>query len=132
MCMGTVRSFEELEIWKLAREQAREIYHLTQLGNLAKDFDLKNQMNASARSTMDCIAEGFERNSNKEFSQFLIMSKGSNGELRSQLYCAHDRKFISKEILTERINFSEVLGRKENALITYLKNSNYKDKPRKP
>jgi four helix bundle protein len=68
--MATITKFEDLEIWRLAREQVKEIYKLTQNGGFAKDFDLKNQINASAGSTMDNIAEGFERFSNKEFSQF--------------------------------------------------------------
>src|ERR1043165_7006866 len=89
--MATITRFEELEIWKLAREQSKEIYLLTRVTNFSKDFELKNQINASAGSAMDNIAEGFDRFTNKEFSQFLVISKGSNSEVRSQLYRAFDR-----------------------------------------
>ena len=83
--MATITKFEDLEIWKLAREQANQIYKLTQDGGFSKDFELKNQINKSSGSVMDNIAEGFERFTNKEFAKFLIISKGSNGEVRSQL-----------------------------------------------
>lgn len=127
--MATVRRFEDLEIWQLARTQAREIYKLTQTGSFSKDFDIKNQINSAAGSTMDNIAEGFERFSNKEFRQFLIISKGSNGEVRSQLYRALDRNHISEEILTTRLEFSIMLGNKIKAFIDYLHSSKYKSKP---
>ena len=129
--MATVTKFEDLEIWKLAREQAREIYKLAKEGSFAKDFDLKNQINAAAGSAMDNIAEGFERFSNKEFSQFLIISKGSNGEVRSQLYRASDRGHISEEVLKMRLDFSVMLGNKIKSFLDYLQSSKYKSKPRK-
>jgi four helix bundle protein len=129
--MATITRFEDLEIWKLAREQANEIYQLTQKGNFSKEFDIKNQISASAGSTMDNIAEGFERFSNKEFAQFLIISKESNGELRSQLYRAFDRKLISEEGLKKRLEFSVMLGNKIKSFLDYLPSSKYKSKPRR-
>ena len=129
--MATITKFEDLEIWKLAREQAKEIYKLTKEGSFAKDFDLKNQINAAAGSAMDNIAEGFERFSNKEFSQFLIISKGSNGEVRSQSYRASDRGHISEEVLKMRLDFSVMLGNKVKSFLDYLQSSKYKSKPRK-
>ena len=130
--MATVRRFEDLEIWQLAREHAKEIYRLTQSETFVKDFDLKNQINASAGSAMDNIAEGFERFTNKDFSNFLVISKGSNGEVRSQPYRAFDRGHISEEILKSRMDFSIMLGNKMNSFITYLKSSHYKNKPLRP
>jgi four helix bundle protein len=129
--MATVTKFEDLEIWKLAREQAREIYKLAKEGSFAKDFDLKNQINAAAGSAMDNIAEGFERFTNKEFSQFLVISKGSNGEVRSQLYRAFDRGYITEEVLKLRLDFSVMLGNKIKSFLDYLQSSKYKSKPRK-
>ncbi len=129
--MATITKFEDLEIWKLAREQAKEVYQLTKENDFAKDFDLKNQINASAGSSMDNIAEGFERFTNKEFAQFLVISKGSNGEVRSQLYRAFDRNHISEEILKKRLEFSVMLGNKIKSFLDYLQSSKYKSKPRK-
>jgi len=129
--MATITRFEDLDIWKLAREQANEIYRLTQSGSFARDFELKDQINASAGSAMDNIAEGFERFTNKEFAQFLVISKGSNGEVRSQLYRASDRNHISEETLKKRLEFSVMLGNKTKSFLDYLQSSKYKSKPRK-
>src|ERR1700752_2972886 len=116
--MATIRRFEDLEIWQLAREQAIEIYKLTREGSF--HFGLKNQINNSAGSVMDNIAEGFERFSNKEFSYFLVISKGSNGEVRSQLYKAFDKGHIASDVLSLRLGFSEQLSKKIKSFIDYL------------
>lgn len=103
--MATVKSFEELEIWQLSREICQDVWDVFERTTLGKDFELKNQMNRSSGSIMDNIAEGFERNGRKEFIQFLSYSKGSCGELRSQLYRALDRKHITQnefEFLREK------------------------------
>jgi len=119
--MGTVTSFEELEIWQLARVLCQDIWELFETTSLGKDFELKNQMNASSGSIMDNISEGFERNGKKEFIQFLKYSKGSCGELRSQLYRALDRNHISQqqfELLKEK---TLIENKKIGAFISYLK-----------
>ena len=130
--MATIRRFEDLEVWKMARVQAIEINKLTQVGSFLKDFELRAQINRSAGSVMDNIAEGFERFTNKEFMHHLIIAKGSNGELRSQLYRAFDRAHLSNEILTIRMDYSTILGNKIKAFTDYLYASKFKNKPRKP
>src|SRR6185436_530567 len=117
--MSTIKRFEDLEVWQLAREQAREIYKLAQVGTFAKDFELKNQINASAGSTMDNIAEGFERFTNKDFSHFLVIAKGSNAEVRSQLYRAFDRNHLPEATLNSRLEFSVMLGNKIKSFMDY-------------
>ena len=128
--MPTIKKFEDLEIWKMAREQADEIFKITQTDFFLKDFSLKNQINAAAGSVMDNVAEGFERFTNKEFSNFLIIAKGSNGEVRSQLYRAFDRNYISPEQLQTRLDFSMHIGNKIKSFVDYLQSSNYKTKPK--
>jgi four helix bundle protein len=95
--MATINTFKELDIWQLSREICQGVWNAFENTSLGKDFELKNQMNRSSGSIMDNIAEGFERNGRREFINFLSYSKGSCGELRSQLYRAFDRKHITEE-----------------------------------
>ena len=124
--MATITQFEDLEIWQLSRVQTNDFDKLVETTSLAKDFELRNQMNASSGSVMDCIAEGFDRSGNNEFKNFLIIAKGSNGEFRSQLYRCLDRKHIIKERFDELYTKNVTLGNKIMAFITYLQNSAYK------
>ena len=124
--MARIDSFEDLEVWKSARELAKEIYRLTQKEHFSKDYSLKDQINKSAGSIMDNIAEGFERGGNKEFSQFLFIAKGSCGEVRSQLYRAFDRKHID-EIEFESAKTKAVdVSKQLSGFISYLKKSEIK------
>lgn len=71
--MATITRFEDLNIWKKAREYCKHIFELTQNKGFINDFSLKNQINSSSGSIMDNIAEGFEREGNREFIQFLTL-----------------------------------------------------------
>lgn len=95
--MATIKRFEDLEVWQLARELNIKITPLLERLSEVKNYDLKSQLDRSAGSVMDNISEGFERDGNREFIQFLAISKGSLGEVRSQLYRTLDRNFIEKE-----------------------------------
>jgi four helix bundle protein len=88
--MATIRRFEDLNVWQKARDLSKVIYLKSIKGSFSKDFALKDQINAASGSVMDNIAEGFERDGRLEFIQFLSYSKGSAGEVRSQLYRAYD------------------------------------------
>jgi four helix bundle protein len=96
MEMATIKYFEDLENWQIAREISKEIYKLTIKDSFKKDFSLIDQIRRSSGSIMDNIAEGFERDGSGEFKQFLSISKGSSGECRSQLYRAYDQNYISE------------------------------------
>ena len=95
--MGTVTKFEDLEIWQLSRTFCRAVYDIIENTNLKTNYRLANQIDGSSGSIMDNIAEGFERNGNKEFVKFLSIAKASSGESRSQLYRILDRSFITGE-----------------------------------
>ncbi len=121
--MATVHRFEDLEIWKLARQLSVDIFELTQTLPLSKDFSLKDQMNRSSGSIMDNIAEGFGRSSRLEFIQFLSISSGSATELLSQLYRCLDKKYISEEKFNDLYEKTNALYKKINGFIKYLNSS---------
>jgi len=129
--MVTISKFEELDIWQLARTQTNDFLLLVESTSLTKDYELRNQMNASSGSVMDCIAEGFERSGNNEFKNFLVVAKGSNGDYRSQLYRCLDRKYISQEKFDELHGKNIIIGNKLMSFISYLQNTNYKGQSRK-
>lgn len=124
--MGTISRFEELEIWQLARAQANELWQVYSINTFSKDFELRNQLSRSSGSVMDNIAEGFERSGNKEFINFLLIAKASNGEVRSQLYRAADRQHINPGQLEELLSKTESLSKRITSFIKYLKSSEQK------
>ncbi|WP_412475949.1 four helix bundle protein [Flavobacterium sp. TBRC 19031] len=124
--MSTVQRFEDLEIWQEARRLSKEIIVISNTTELNKDFKLKAQLKNSSGYVMDNIAEGFERNGNGEFRQFLSIAKGSAGEARSQLYRVFDNNYISEEKLTLLIREYEKLSIKIHNFITYLNKKDFK------
>lgn len=118
--MATIRRFEDLECWQEARIFVSRIYDLTAKADFNKDFELKNQIKRSAISIMANIAEGFHRNSTKDFMKFLDYSRSSLAESLSHCYVALDQKYISKEEMDSISAQIEVMGKKINRLVKYL------------
>jgi four helix bundle protein len=88
--------FEDIIAWQKARELTRSTYEATHAVAFARDFGLCSQIQRAAVSVMANIAEGFERRSLGEFSQFLVIAKASCAELRSHLYVAHFDDLMSQ------------------------------------
>lgn len=124
--MATIKNFEDLEIWQLSRTLCQHVYEIMTETNLKSDYKLKEQINGSSGSIMDNIAEGFERDGNKEFHNFLSIAKGSCGETRSQLYRIYDRKYIDEERFSELKNKSLVISQKTKAFMKYLEKDDYR------
>ena len=124
--MATVKRFEDLEIWQIARDICKDIHLLTNKTEFSRDFGLRRQIRSSSGSAMDNIAEGFERDGKKEFIQFLSIAKGSSGETRSQIYRALDQEYISKEEFEQEYSKMILLSVKINNTIAYLKKSEFK------
>jgi len=121
-----IERFEDLKIWQEARELSKRIFEITSISPFSSDFKFRDQIRASSGSVMDNIAEGFERDGNKEFVQFLSMAKGSCGEIRSQSYRAFDYQYINQEILDELISRTIQLSKKISSLMAYLKKSEFR------
>jgi four helix bundle protein len=94
--MSKFNSFEEINSWQKARIFNKRIYLITENSNFKKDFDFARQIRRASLSISSNIAEGFERNTDKEFVYFLYVAKASAGEVRSQLYLAFDYRIYHK------------------------------------
>ena len=110
-------SFEELEVWKISRELVLSIY-----GNFfnCRDFSFKDQITRASISILNNIAEGHERDSNKEFARFLKISKGSCGEVRSMLIIAKDLNYIDVDTSEILIQKCYSISRQLAGFIKYL------------
>ncbi|QLE01089.1 four helix bundle protein [Galbibacter sp. BG1] len=124
--MSTIKRFEDLEIWQEARALAKEILKIIFLTNLKNDYKLRDQIKGSSGSAMDNIAEGFDRDGNMEFRQFLSIAKGSAGETRSQLYRVFDSGYITEIELNDLVTRYINLSKRISAFINYLNKKEYK------
>jgi four helix bundle protein len=121
--MATIQKFEDIEAWKLARKATKRIYEISSNERFSRDFALVNQIRRAAISIQSNIAEGFERDGNKEFLQFLAIAKGSCGEVRSQLYVALDQGFIDQITFDEIARTLMETSRMISGLMKYLRQS---------
>lgn len=119
--MSDFKSFENIEVWKKAREFNSLIYQVTNNNNFDRDFDLKRQIRRASVSISSNIAEGFERNTNKEFIHFLYIAKASAGEVRSQLYLSFDLNYIQQDSFSELKEKVTEISKMISGLIKYLK-----------
>ncbi|MDX1783198.1 MAG: four helix bundle protein [Aequorivita vladivostokensis] len=124
--MATIERFEDLDIWKEARLLSKEINQLSKNTELKTDYKLRDQIKNASGSVMDNIAEGFERDGNLEFRQFLSIAKGSAGESRSQLYRIYDSEYISEEELSSLVNRYLNLSKRIANFIIYLNKNEFK------
>jgi len=118
-----IESFEDIEAWKEARLLVRQIYACF---SDCRDYGFKDQIQRAAISIMANVAEGFDRGSNKEFIQFLIIARGSIAEVKSLSYAALDIGYITDEQGTTIQNKCLKLSNLINGFIRYLKSSERK------
>jgi len=124
--MATIKRFEDLDVWKVSRDLCDRLGVIIDSDALKRNFRLIGQIEGSSGSVMDNIAEGFERGTKAEFILFLGYSKGSCGELRSQLYRALDRKYINKEQFQELYLLAVRISVMLQKFINYLLQSQVK------
>ncbi len=119
--MATIQRFEELDVWQNARTLTNRIYDYTQEGPFAKDFGLRDQIQRAAVSVMSNIAEGFESRTQSVFVDYLGHARGSAGEVRAQLYVAHDQDYLSDSEFDDAYDLADKVSRQLFKLIQYLK-----------
>ena len=121
--MATLERFEDIEIWQLARELNKQAYPFLKALAESRNYELHKQLERSLGSIMDNVAEGFNRDGNKEFIQFLSIAKASASEVRSQLFRSLDRNLISQTDF-EKFNADCLLiSDKISRFMNYLRHS---------
>ncbi len=116
----TIRRFEDIEGWQLARELTRQVYAVARHGAFAKDFGLRDQITRASGSAMHNIAEGFDGGSNAEFVKFLRYAQRSCSEVQSQLYVALDQTYISQDQFDSLYEQAAQTHAKVGGFIRYL------------
>ena len=124
--LSSIERFEDLDVWKKARELTKAIYERTRNAEFARDYCLKDQIRRAAISIISNISEGFERQSDKEFQYFLSVAKGSSGEVRAPLYVALDAHLINEDQFNELFLLTEEVSRMIYGLMTYLRKTRLK------
>ncbi|MCJ7656332.1 MAG: four helix bundle protein [Candidatus Atribacteria bacterium] len=119
--MPTIKSFEELPVWKDARKFVNKIYNLTKKFPKEENYGLTSQITRATVSVGSNIAEGFDRYSKKDFIKFLIIARGSISEIQNDLYIALDLRYINQNDFQETYALAKELGKQINGFIKYLK-----------
>ena len=118
--MATIKRFEDLDCWQEARRFVRLIYELTKNDQFKRDFELVGQAKGSSISSMANIAEGFHRNSTKDFMKFLDYSRASIAETVSHCYVALDQQYINEAEIAKVRQQADIVWKKVNSFIRYL------------
>jgi four helix bundle protein len=118
--MTTIKRFEDIDAWKISRELTVLVYRITNEGQFARDYGLRDQIRRAAVSVMSNIAEGYESRTKALFIDYLGRAKGSAGEVRSQAYVALDAGYISNEQFDNLMDLSTRCSGKIVRFMDYL------------
>jgi four helix bundle protein len=119
--MVTIRRFEDIEAWLKCRELVREMYRISRVEPFSKDYALRDQICRAAVSSMSNIAEGFSRNSDRDFAHFLDIAKGSVLEVQSLLYVALDLEYLEKAEFENLYSLADTAASLIGGLVLYLR-----------
>lgn len=119
--MAVYQKFEDLPVWKLAKDLAVKIYQITKDEKFRRDYGLVDQIRRASISVSSNVAEGFERGSKKEFIKFLYIAKGSLGEMRSQLHVSYELGYVKKDNLNMFLSQCYDLSNQLGAFIVSIK-----------
>lgn len=118
-----IERFEDIRAWQQARELSNLVYDLTERGNFAKDFRLRDQIQGATGSIMHNSAEGFDDGSDAEFIHFLKYARRSASEVQSEIYLALDRKYVGAKDFQCVYDMATTTKKSVNAFIAYLRKS---------
>ena len=121
--MATIKKFEDIQAWQKGRELKQAVYRCTKRGEFAKDFALREQIRRAVISITANIAEGFERDGNRELTQFLSISKGSTGEVQDHLYTALDENYITQQEFDALYAQASEVAKLAASFMNYLRQS---------
>jgi len=117
-----IMRFEEVKAWQEGRKLVNLVYDAIDCNtSFKKDFRLANQIQGAAMSSMANIAEGFARRSNKEFVQYLFISKSSAAEVQSHLYVALDQEYLDQDMFKKIYDKAEEVSKLDSGFIKYLR-----------
>ena len=119
--MSTIKSFEDLPAWQDARKFTNKIYNLTNKFPKEELYGLTSQIRRATVSIMSNVAEGFDRRSDKEFSNFLSIARASAAEVQNDLYIALDLNYISQTEFNQLYQEAKKIAKQINGLMNYLK-----------
>src|SRR4030067_3825124 len=111
------KGFRELKVWQMAKDLAVQIYSLTHAGAFSKDFGLRDQIRRAALSVASNIAEGDERDTNKDAVRFLYMAKGSLAEVLTQTIIAKEIGYLQESDYKPIMDECEAIGKMLGSLI---------------
>jgi four helix bundle protein len=108
------KGFKDLIVWQKAKDLAIKVYEASEEGDLNRDFGLRDQVRRSAVSIASNLAEGDERDTDRESVRFFYIAKGSFAELRTQMEIAYEIGYLKKQfyesIETECITLGKMIG----------------------
>jgi four helix bundle protein len=119
--LSTIKSFEDLTVWQDAREFTNKIYMLIKKFPKEELYGLTSQIRRATVSIMSNIAEGFDRRSDKELTNFLSIARASSSEVQNDLYIALDLNYISQVEFNQSYQKVKKIAKQINRLMTYLK-----------
>ena len=120
--MAGFKRFEEIRGWQCARELVRDVYAVCKTSGLARDFALRDQLCRASVSAMSNIAEGFARNSHRDFAHFLDIARGSCIEVQSLLYVALDAGYVTNEEFEKLYEGAQATASLIGRLTSHLRN----------
>lgn len=124
------KRFEDIPVWKAARELVKNVYMATRQAKFSRDAGLCDQIQRASVSITSNIAEGHERGTTPDLIQFLFYAKGSCGEVRSQLYNAEDVGYLSASQGVQLREASADISRQIHAWITSMQTAGFKQGPK--